>query len=87
MADLFAQETDTADRNHALNRPLADRMRPDSLDSFFGQEHLLKRIVKASLSMYYKHSFLFHLDMVHTLQVRVRQHHGGSHFIAGIPQH
>jgi putative ATPase len=41
MADLFAQEIDSQDRDAALNRPLADRMRPNSLDGFFGQEHLL----------------------------------------------
>ncbi len=41
MTDLFAQDVGSRDRDDALNRPLADRMRPDSLDSFFGQEHLL----------------------------------------------
>ncbi len=41
MADLFAQDFDSQDRDDALHRPLADRIRPESLDCFFGQEHLL----------------------------------------------
>lgn len=40
MSDLFADEqTETTADNAA--RPLADRLRPTSLESFFGQEHLL----------------------------------------------
>jgi putative ATPase len=41
LADLFAQDIDLDELDDALNRPLADRMRPTSLDGFFGQEHLL----------------------------------------------
>jgi putative ATPase len=41
LADLFAQDVDSLDRDDALHRPLADRIRPESLDCFFGQEHLL----------------------------------------------
>jgi putative ATPase len=41
MADLFAPEPDDNGVGDTLNRPLADRMRPASLDCFFGQEHLL----------------------------------------------
>jgi putative ATPase len=41
LADLFAQDIELNERNDALNRPLADRVRPKSLDGFFGQEHLL----------------------------------------------
>ncbi len=36
MADLFAEE-----EREAVERPLADRMRPVTLDEFFGQSHLL----------------------------------------------
>lgn len=43
MADLFAQDIELNERGDALNRPLADRMRPKSLDGFFGQQHLLAR--------------------------------------------
>ena len=41
MPDLFAQEEKREAAREDLNRPLADRMRPDSLDGFFGQQHLL----------------------------------------------
>ena len=37
MTDLFA-----AEEAEAVERPLADRMRPTSLDEFFGQSHLLE---------------------------------------------
>ncbi len=43
MADLFAQDIELNERGDALNRPLADRIRPKSLDGFFGQEHLLAK--------------------------------------------
>lgn len=39
MADLFATERESSDGS--TDRPLADRMRPESLDCFFGQTHLL----------------------------------------------
>ena len=38
MTDLFA-----AEEAEAMQRPLADRMRPLSLDEFFGQSHLLEK--------------------------------------------
>lgn len=38
MTDLFA-----AEEAEAMERPLADRMRPDTLDGFFGQTHLLEK--------------------------------------------
>lgn len=41
MADLFAQkELEPTAGDHRV-RPLADRVRPEFLDGFFGQEHLL----------------------------------------------
>ena len=41
MADLFAQEPpQTAGSEAAPNAPLADRLRPKSLDEVVGQEHL-----------------------------------------------
>ena len=40
LADLFAQEQ-IAKPGDDWSRPLADRMRPTSLDNFFGQQHLL----------------------------------------------
>jgi putative ATPase len=41
LADLFAPEEQAPRASDDLNRPLADRVRPNSLDGFFGQEHLL----------------------------------------------
>jgi len=38
--DLFDQDGRTTDQSR---RPLADRMRPETLDEFFGQEQLLKK--------------------------------------------
>ncbi|HHY48337.1 MAG TPA: replication-associated recombination protein A, partial [Alphaproteobacteria bacterium] len=39
MADLFA--TDPAEPADDASRPLADRLRPRSLDAVIGQQHLL----------------------------------------------
>ena len=41
MADLFQQTDEQHTPGGDLNRPLADRVRPDTLDGFFGQGHLL----------------------------------------------
>lgn len=41
MADLFEQSPDLGSTSADINRPLADRARPSSLEGFFGQEHLL----------------------------------------------
>ncbi len=41
MADLFAQDVDHGAADDDAHRPLADRARPDSLQGFFGQQHLL----------------------------------------------
>jgi len=38
--DLFDRNNETTEQSR---RPLADRMRPETLDEFFGQEHLLKK--------------------------------------------
>ena len=61
MADLFAQEIESQDRDDALNRPLADRLRPDSLDCFFGQEHLLAegKPLRRAIEQGRTHSMIF----------------------------
>lgn len=41
QASLFSDQERIGDALKAASRPLADRMRPTSLDSFFGQRHLL----------------------------------------------
>ena len=61
MADLFAQDIESEDRDDALSRPLADRMRPDSLDCFFGQEHLLAegKPLRQAIEQGRTHSMIF----------------------------
>ncbi len=61
MADLFAQDVDDQDRDDALQRPLADRMRPDSLEGFFGQEHLLAagKPLRQAIEQGRTHSMIF----------------------------
>ncbi|WP_298558255.1 replication-associated recombination protein A [uncultured Aliiroseovarius sp.] len=41
MADLFDSSTDRPDRGHDAPRPLADRLRPQSLSDVIGQEQVL----------------------------------------------
>lgn len=61
MADLFAQEIEGRGGDDALNRPLADRMRPDSLRGFFGQEHLLAegKPLRQAIEQGRTHSMIF----------------------------
>ena len=61
MADLFAHEIENPAADYALNRPLADRMRPDSLDGFFGQEHLLAegKPLRQAIDQGRTHSMIF----------------------------
>ena len=59
MSDLFAADADV-DRQ-SRHRPLADRMRPSSLDEFFGQAHLLDegRPLQQALANGRPHSMIF----------------------------
>jgi putative ATPase len=61
LADLFAQEVEFQERDDALSRPLADRIRPTSLDSFFGQEHLLAegKPLRRAIEQGRTHSMIF----------------------------
>jgi len=61
LADLFAQEKRRAQASDDLNRPLADRVRPASLDGFFGQEHLLApgKPLRAAIEQGRAHSMIF----------------------------
>ena len=54
MGDLFEQEDD-------LLRPLADRMRPRSIDEFFGQSHLVEpgKALRKALDQGRMHSMIF----------------------------
>ena len=61
MADLFTKESDRADGDDDLGRPLADRVRPNSLDGFFGQEHLLAegKPLRVAIEQGRAHSMIF----------------------------
>jgi len=60
LADLFAQDSGAEERT-AANRPLADRLRPDSLDNFFGQQHLLAsgKPLRQAIEQGRAHSMIF----------------------------
>lgn len=59
MADLF--DTETAPHEDDVNRPLADRVRPDSLSGFYGQQHLLAegKPLRVALDQGRIHSMIF----------------------------
>jgi putative ATPase len=61
LPDLFAQDERENDARDDLNRPLADRMRPDSLDGFFGQGHLLAagKPLRVAIEQGRAHSMIF----------------------------
>ncbi len=61
LADLFTQKTVRKDTGDELNRPLADRIRPDSLDGFFGQQHLLAegKPLRVAIEQGRAHSMIF----------------------------
>jgi len=61
LADLFAQQEVEASADDDLNRPLADRIRPNSLDGFFGQEHLLAegKPLRVAIEQGRAHSMIF----------------------------
>lgn len=61
MADLFAQQENEAVADDDLSRPLADRIRPNSLDGFFGQEHLLAegKPLRVAIEQGRAHSMIF----------------------------
>lgn len=60
MADLFATTEVVAERS-AASRPLADRLRPGSLDHFFGQQHLLApgKPLRQAIEQGKAHSMIF----------------------------
>lgn len=60
MPDLFAPDTSRDKRPDDVNRPLADRVRPDSLEGFFGQQHLLApgKPLRAAIEQGHVHSMI-----------------------------
>jgi putative ATPase len=61
LPDLFAQDDQRDDARDDLNRPLADRMRPDTLEGFFGQAHLLAagKPLRVAIEQGRVHSMIF----------------------------
>ena len=61
MADLFAKQEHPDTNGDDLNRPLADRVRPDSLAGFFGQHHLLAegKPLRQAIEQGRAHSMIF----------------------------
>lgn len=61
MDDLFKQLEGKANADDDLNRPLADRIRPRSLESFYGQEHLLAagKPLRVAIEQGRAHSMIF----------------------------
>lgn len=59
--DLFASHAGSSVDGNKVTSPLADRMRPDSLDNYFGQEHLLGegKHLRAALQSGNLHSMIF----------------------------
>ncbi len=60
MADLFAAQEKEAEEDD-LSRPLADRIRPGTLEGFFGQEHLLGegKPLRVAIEQGRAHSMIF----------------------------
>jgi len=61
LADLFTQTGNAPGAEDDPNRPLADRVRPVSLDGFFGQEHLLAegKPLRVAIEQGRAHSMIF----------------------------
>mgnify|MGYP001815291635 CR=1 FL=1 len=61
LADLFTETEDETPGNDEPGRPLADRVRPESLDGFFGQAHLLDegKPLRVAIEQGRAHSMIF----------------------------
>ncbi len=83
MSDLFATQQD---EQSAALRPLADRMRPRSLEEFFGQQHLLGpgKPLRLAIESGHLHSMIFWgpPGTGKTTLARMIAQHGEAQFLA-----
>ncbi len=83
MSDLFASYPD---EHSGVLRPLADRMRPRSLDEFFGQQHLLGegKPLRLAIESGHLHSMIFWgpPGTGKTTLARMIAQHGEAQFLA-----
>ena len=86
MADLFAQDLTNDKPGDDPNRPLADRVRPQSLDGFFGQEHLLGpgKPLREAIDQGRAHSMIFWgpPGVGKTTLARLIAQHSDAHFLS-----
>ena len=86
LADLFGNTQSEQTLDDDLGRPLADRARPQSLDNFFGQEHLLAagKPLRVAIEQGRAHSMIFWgpPGTGKTTLARMIAHTTDMHFIA-----
>ena len=86
QTDFLAAQTPKNSTNGKLLSPLADRMRPDSLDNYFGQAHLLSegKPLRVALESGNPHSMIFWgpPGVGKTTLARLIAHYADAQFLA-----